>query len=201
MSAVSSAPVNPARWPHIAARWQPALYLIPAALWLLMPWRSGVPMVVQMFRPNEGRTIWDLFGSAGPAVMIMWLTALMIGVAGCIRHGRQLCLTCAGRFPVNPQAAAEKHRWQLRITHAIRDHRWARPLILLGTVIASLIAPSGWATNTSMSAALLGLALTDYAGWTHAALQLWCPLCRDDGDDDEVSEPAPDSGNRLPLAS
>lgn len=130
------------------------------------------------------------------AASAAWVPAF---IANMTAHRRRLCERCISGVPVlAPQGAVTRWRRALWLTH--------RPRVLVGAVAPVLaVAVAGFA-GVAVPVALGGagaawlmcvLAASNYAGYQHQRLQLWCPWCpRDDGGDGEAVEPVPET----PLA-
>lgn len=123
--------------------------------------------------------------------------AAFFGLLAALAHvGRaRMCVTCAQRTPLDPQAAIERHGWALFTTH-LAAHKplytwlWLVGVMGLGVLAAHL-------TGVRLFYAPWDFVFTwlCYSEWRHHYLQPWCPRCQggweDGGEPEVVPDPDP----------
>jgi hypothetical protein len=120
-----------------------------------------------------------------PGKSSFWIsTALMAGwfgaLWGSMRHARELCERCISRVPLDPQRAVNRSYRMLWVWH-----RGVLFAFFMVSFIASAFTPkNSWPDRLFLSLGTITLLASSIVAWRHAAIQPWCPWCRDDGDDD-----------------
>ena len=195
MTATAAASGGPRRWVHVTARVLPVFPVASAALSLAEPgpWTPGWPGIVLAFTSGGGG-VGGWWAAAGWALTAVTVVAIL----GWLAHCRMLCPACAARLPLDPQAAAERRRWQLRVTHLLPERTkliWVI-LVLLGL---PLLIPTGWPLNAWYVLQDTAAAVLLWSLLTHSALQPWCPWCRRGDGGEPPPAPVPESGRDLPV--
>jgi hypothetical protein len=190
---------EPRRWVHVAARALPLFPVASAALSLAEPsrWTPGWPGIVLAFTSGGGGG-----GGGGwwTAARFVLTAVTVIAILGWLAHSRMLCPACAARLPLDPQAAAERRRWQLHLTHLL-PNRTKLIWILLVLLGLPLLIPTGWPLNAWYVVQDTAAAVLLWSLLTHSALQPWCPWCRRGDDGEPAPAPVPESGRGLPVST
>lgn len=136
---------------------------------------------------------WDSIRTEAGWIGLAAFFGLMAALAHVARA--RMCVGCAKRTPLDPQAAIERHSWALFITHLAAHRPLFTWLWLAGICGLGLAA---WAvTDVRLFYAPWDIVFTllCYSEWRHHFLQPWCPRCRGDwgdgGDPEVVPDPDP----------